>query len=88
LPWDNVKGELRDRREALDNAEAILGGEGADRQKTEALRKVIDKIVCNFRHTGKDGKPTAKKSFLDTVEIVAVSGESYTCRLLTSPGPG
>ena len=88
VPWDNLKAELKGRRKALDDAEAIIGKRCDGRRKTEALRGVIDRIVCHFRYTGQDGKPTAKKSFLDSVEIVSVSGQTATLRTGTAPGRG
>jgi len=88
VPWGKVQAELTARRKALDNALVILGKQGADRQKTEALRGVIDRIVCHFRYVDQHGKPMPVKSFLESVEIIPVSGEAVTFRSETSPGPG
>ena len=88
VPWETLKEELKSRRKALNHALTVLGRKGCGSQKTEALRAVVSKIVCNFRYVGNDGKPTAKKSFLDTVKIVSVSGDSISFRPLPAPGPG
>lgn len=50
------------------------------RRKAELLRDVISRITVRFRYTDKEGKPTRKKSFIDQVEIVPVSGPTVMCR--------
>ncbi len=85
---DKGLNDTESRRKALNHALTVLGRKGCGSQKTEALRAVVSKIVCNFRYTGQDGKPTAKKSFLDTVKIVSVSGDSISFRPIPAPGRG
>jgi C4-dicarboxylate-specific signal transduction histidine kinase len=83
--WGNLHEELIARKAAISKAAKSLAKDGAGRRKTEALSEVIDKIVCWFRYTDKEGKPTKKKSRLDKVEIVSVSGDTF--RVISSPGP-
>ena len=74
VPWDQVRADLAARREALERTTAILNQEGHFRQKTEALKCVVDKIVCHFKGTR-----------LDSVEMVPA--EDAAVRPLTFPGP-
>jgi site-specific DNA recombinase len=80
-PWGNLQGQLVDRRKAVDNAVKVLGKTKNGRQKTEALKSVIKEIRCTFRHavrkdTTISGKRNNGKSFLETVEIVPIAGET------------
>ncbi|NQT11722.1 MAG: recombinase family protein [Planctomycetes bacterium] len=86
VSFGDMQAELKTRKAAYRHALKTIKQDQAYRQKAEALRAVIDKIVLHFRYTGRDGKPTKKKSFLDRVEIIPVSGETY--RMVDAPGPG
>jgi DNA invertase Pin-like site-specific DNA recombinase len=88
IPWSNLQAELRGRHAAYEKAQKVLSQVGNGRRKTETLKNVLDRIVCHFRYTGRDGKPTLKKSFLDSVEIVPANGQTVTLRMDVSPGPG
>jgi hypothetical protein len=74
IPWDRLRADLAARREALKRATATLNQEGHFRQKTEALKCVVDKIVCHFKGTR-----------LASVEMVPA--EDAAVRPLTFPGP-
>ena len=74
IPWDRLRADLAARREAQKRATATLNQEGHFRQKTEALKCVVDKIVCHFKGTR-----------LDSVEMVPA--EDAAVRPLTFPGP-
>ena len=92
-PWANLREELVARQKAVSNAVKVLGKETNGRQKTEALRGVIKEIRCTFKHairkeTGKNGKPNMGKSYLETVEIVPISGETVSFTVGIMPGPG
>ncbi|QDV84560.1 recombinase family protein [Stieleria magnilauensis] len=78
IPYREVAGEVAARQKALRHALTIANDEGPAR--AEALRGVVDSIVVNFRYT-------AKKSFLDCVEIFPVAGEKLCLALEGSPGP-
>ncbi len=85
-PYQRLRAELDARREGLAKARATIGKAGAERQKADALRGVVDKIVCHFRYEQKKGSNYAK-SYLDRVEFVAVSGESLSFSAEASPAP-
>lgn len=92
-PWNNLIDELTGRRKAVDHAVKTLGKEKNGRQKTEALRGVVKEIRCTFKHairkeTTKSGKPNMGKSYLETVEIVPVSGDSVSFTVGIMPAPG
>jgi hypothetical protein len=74
IPWDRLRADLAARREAQKRATATLNQEGHFRQKTEALKCVVDKIVCHFEGTR-----------LATVEMIPA--EDAAVRPLTFPGP-
>jgi len=65
LPWESLCAELAARRKALEQTTKTLNQEGHFRQKAEALRIVIDKIVCTF-----DG------TTLDSIQVVSAEGPS------------
>jgi len=81
-PWGNLKEDLASRLRQVNEAMHVLGNGSTGRQKTEAAASVISRIVCGFRHS-------AKKSYLDSVDIETVSGD--VVRVVTNgnePGPG
>ncbi|MBN1908829.1 MAG: hypothetical protein JW818_03745 [Pirellulales bacterium] len=51
--WEWLQGDLKARKEAFERATTILNQEGRFRQKAEALRTVIGRIVCHFSKSGK-----------------------------------
>ncbi len=53
IPWERLRAELAARQEALEKATGILNQEGHFRQKAEALKTVIGRIVCHFSRKGK-----------------------------------
>lgn len=86
---ESVHEELALRLKSLREAEATLQAE-TPRRKAEALRGVIDKIICHFTHHQR-GQHLASR--LEKVEVVAVSGHAvmYTAATLPNgspPGPG
>jgi hypothetical protein len=85
-PYQRLRAELDARREGLAKAKATIGKAGAERQKADALRGVVDKIVCHFRYVQKKGTKHVN-SHLDRVEIVSVAGESLSFSAEVSPGP-
>lgn len=88
-PWGDLKRELSARQATLKQATAILGNGAAGRQKTEALAGVISQIVCRFRHTRTGGPGQNNgKSYLDSIEIVPISGQSVCFTSGSKPGQG
>jgi hypothetical protein len=85
-PWQAILEESRDRMKAFTFASATLAQDGAYRQKSEALSRVVERIVCYFRYTDKSGKPTAKKSFLDYVKFIPADPSGYL-PVEIKPGP-
>lgn len=79
-PWEGLRAEVAARKKAYEQARNVLGNGAAGRQKAEALGRVVDRIVCRFRHS--DGKST-----LETVEIQPVEGEPVT-RVTNGNKPG
>jgi DNA invertase Pin-like site-specific DNA recombinase len=84
-PWLDASREVYERSKAMEHALSVAEEDGP--RRAEALRKVVDRIVCHFRYS-------AKKSFLDSVEIYPVSGEVFHLSLADSsfgngikPGP-
>lgn len=77
-PWEEVSAEAHSRSEAMGMALAITNETGP--RKAEALKGVVDKIVCHFRYQG-------IKSIIDSVEIHAASADAPALRLTTSQGP-
>ena len=75
--WDYFLAQLTERKAALDKAVSTLNEEGQHRQKAEALRSVVGKIVCHFQDQGKRRK-------LVSIEVVATEGG--TVQPLTFPG--
>jgi hypothetical protein len=62
--------------------------DSAGRERAAALGRVVDKIVCRFRHTEpKTPSRYAGKSFLETVEIHPVAAESIVT-MEAQPGRG
>jgi hypothetical protein len=53
IPWERLHAELAARQGALERATTILNQEGHFRQKAEALKTVIGRIVCHFSRKGK-----------------------------------
>ncbi len=74
-PHDNLRADLEARQKALKTAVATVGREGADRVKSEALRGVIHRIVCRFRHTATKTGNHFGESILDEVQIHPVSAD-------------
>jgi hypothetical protein len=75
VPWERLQADLLARQEALERATATLNQEGNFRQKAEALKTVIDRIVCNFSR----GKRCTLKS------IDPYAAEDGAVRPLTFP---
>jgi hypothetical protein len=85
--WDELSAEFRRRYESLAIALEALDTDGEYRRKAEALRMVVDRMVCRFRYS--DGKGKFAKSFLDSVEVIPVEGPSIQYYPnSTSPEPG
>jgi len=76
--WEYLRDDLVARKEALERTLATLNKEGHFRQKTEALRTAVDKIVCHFRRVG-------KRAILESVQIVPAEGAAV--QPLTFPCP-
>ena len=57
IPWENLRADLAARQEALERATSILNQEGHFRQKAEALKTVVGRIVCHFGRKGKRLSP-------------------------------
>ena len=64
ITWDRLKEDLHQRKAALDQAVSTLNEEGRHRQKAEAVRTVVDRIVCHFQ-------PHGKRHTLSSIEIAA-----------------
>lgn len=64
IPWERLRTELAARQEALELATATLNQEGHFRQKAEALKTVIGRIVCHFGRKG-------KRCLLKSIDIYA-----------------
>jgi DNA invertase Pin-like site-specific DNA recombinase len=84
-PYENLRAELAARQAALKTAVATVGREGADRVKSEALRGVVDRIVCHFRHTRTAKTTNNGKSILTRVEIYPISADRECFRIEGSP---
>jgi hypothetical protein len=67
-PWLEVSHEAHKRSEAMQYAASLSEQTGPKR--AEALRSVIDRIVCHFRYT------KGNRSMIDAVEVVPVSGDT------------
>lgn len=78
IDYEGLSSEL-DARLATMNYAASLADETGPR-RAEALSKVVDKIVCHFRYT-------KTKSFIDSVEIVAVDQAKSCFTIGTPPVP-
>ena len=48
-PLVNLREQLAQRRAAMDHAKQTIARDGAGRAKSDALRGVIDRIVCHYR---------------------------------------
>lgn len=72
--WDDLQAEFLRTWETTGAALEALRTEGAQRRKTEALGRVVDKIICHFRHEETKGR--SAKSFLDMVEVLPAEGSS------------
>jgi DNA invertase Pin-like site-specific DNA recombinase len=85
--WDELSAEFRRRYESLAMALEALRIDSESRRKAEALRMVVDRMVCRFRYS--DGKGKFAKSFLDSVEVIPVEGPSIQYYPnANSPEPG
>jgi len=80
-----LRDELAARQQSFDRAKRTIGREAAGRQKSEALRTVVDRIVCYFRHTKTKDQKNNGKSILERVEIYPASGECFSAEV--KPGP-
>lgn len=78
VPYREACKEAALRQQALRHALDVADDDGPAR--AEALRSVVDRIVCNFRYGG-------VKSIIDSVEIFPVSGDSLSFTVGASPGP-
>lgn len=75
-PFQGIREELETRKTALETAEREIEREAAGRRKGEALRGVVDRIVCYFQHG--ERKVNNGRSRLDRVEIIPISGDSVS----------
>lgn len=78
IPWDELREDLAARQAALKRTTATLNQEGHFCQKAEALKTVVDKIVCHLRRVG-------KRATLDHIDVIPAEGAAV--RPLTFPGP-
>lgn len=78
IPYRDACKEVATRQHALRHALSVRDESGPAR--AEALRSVVDRVVCNFRYQG-------VKSIIDSVEIFPVSGDALCFTVETSPGP-
>jgi DNA invertase Pin-like site-specific DNA recombinase len=93
-----IVGQVREFKESLNKAEGALAGDDL-RRKAEALRRVVGKVVLQFRHydhktTDRRSKGgTIPKSTLEEVEVHPWLGEvkllpgKQTIALDNTPGP-
>ncbi|HEY3969432.1 MAG TPA: recombinase family protein [Planctomycetaceae bacterium] len=84
-PHDNLRAELAARQTSLKTAVATIGRQGGDRVKSEALRGVVDRIVCRFRHVKTKATLNNGKSILTSVEIYPISADKDCFRIEGSP---
>src|SRR5262249_19834765 len=70
---DQLYNEVALRKGRLNAARQSLAG-AENRQKTEALAQVIERIVCHFRPT--EGRGRQPASVLERVEIVPAPGDA------------
>lgn len=75
IPWEQLRAELAARQEALERATATLNQEGHFRQKAEALKTVIGRIVCHFSRKGK--RCSLKSIDIYAPEVAAVRPLSF-----------
>lgn len=85
-PWEEASRDAHRRSEALQYAVSLKEDSGP--RKAEALKAVIDRIVCHYRYT-------EHKSFIDAVEIYPTAGEKVRLSAADAcfgpgvqPGPG
>ena len=76
VPWQRLQADLAARQEALERATTTLNQEGHFRQKAEALKTVIGRIVCHFSRKG-------KRCSLKSIDLYAA--EDAAVRPLTFP---
>jgi DNA invertase Pin-like site-specific DNA recombinase len=86
-PWARLCEETKDRAEAFDSAYRAMDTGASYRQKAEALRGVVDRVVCYFRYTNRDGSPSVK-STLDRVEIIPLEGSPARLPVGITSGQG
>lgn len=87
-PYVNLREQLAQRREAMDHAKRTISRDGAGRAKSDALRGVIDRIVCFYRHTKTAKQANNGKSYLERVEIYPVSGDAISFSAGGKPARG
>jgi hypothetical protein len=75
VPWESLRAELAARQEALERATSTLNQEGHFRQKAEAIKTVIGRIVCHFHRVGK--RCTLKSIDIQAPEDAAVRPLSF-----------
>jgi hypothetical protein len=75
VPWQRLQTDLVARQGALERATNMLNQEGHFRQKAEALKTVIDRIVCHFSR--------GKRCTLKSIDLYAA--EDAAVRPLTFP---
>ncbi|MCX7428985.1 MAG: recombinase zinc beta ribbon domain-containing protein, partial [Planctomycetia bacterium] len=80
ITWDRIKEDLRQRKAALDHAVSTLNEEGRHRQKAEAVRTVVDRIVCHFQSHGNRHK-------LTRIEVAASEDGAIQPRTFPEPRP-
>ena len=83
-PSANLKKELAAREKSMEKAIKTLSKDVSGRQKTEALKGVIDRIICYFRHD-------KHKSYLERVDIIPVDRKTVVFESFingTMPEPG
>ncbi|MBN2022971.1 MAG: hypothetical protein JW809_09265 [Pirellulales bacterium] len=75
VPREWLQTNLKARQEALERATAILNQESRFRQKAEALKTVVDRIVCHFSRSGK--RCTLKSIDIHAAEDGAIQPLSF-----------
>jgi DNA invertase Pin-like site-specific DNA recombinase len=78
-PWEEAEREVYKRQEAWAYVADMASEDGP--RRAEALRGVVDRIVCHFRYT-------KAKSFLDSVEFYPVSGDATCFTVGAERAPG
>jgi len=87
-PWGDLVSRLQEAKQSYAQAKAVLGNGAAGRQKAEALSRIVDRIVCHFRHTQTKAQDNHGKSILEKLEIEPTEGEKVCFTSGNLPGRG